>query len=202
MVFVIRGSTPVGDGRGKFTVDIQLVDLSLDRHLLLRLSRDELGFDGSDQPSADRVERSRKVRSVHLPGLAIRFVVYVFTPVAEGGRLARCGELVQLFGGCACEVDKPWGSKFVVWAQESCSRLLCVSHPIVKVEAFARWRDSSAAERRMVEGEGFAQGIQLGFGSHGVAPLKGPDYVYPSCRRASNPYRHNQLNDCACSPES
>ena len=93
-------------------IDIQLVDLSPDRHCILRLSQDELTFNGLDQARADRVELGGEVRCVHLLGFAVRLVVYILVPAAEGGGLACRGELIQLFRGCRCEVNKPYESKF------------------------------------------------------------------------------------------
>jgi hypothetical protein len=98
-------------GRSKLTVDVQLVDFSLDRHRLLCLSRDELGFDGLDQARADRVELDGKVRNIHLHGFAVRLVVYVLLSTTESGGLTLRDELVQLFRGCRREVDKPLESK-------------------------------------------------------------------------------------------
>jgi len=92
-------------GKVKLTIDVQLVDFSLDRPLLLCLSRDELAFDGSDQTSTDRVELGVKFRSVHLPSLAVRLVIYVLFSIAEGGRLTCCGELIELFKNAFCDVN-------------------------------------------------------------------------------------------------
>jgi len=154
-------------GKVKLTIDVQLVDFSLDRPLILRLSRNELAFEGSDQTSTDRVELGVKFRSVHLPSLAVRLVIYVLFSIAEGGRLTCCGELVELLRGCGREVDKSREYKFLPQYQETFWCLLWVTSAIVKVEAFRCWRDGPATERRTVEGKGFAQSLQLGVGSHG-----------------------------------
>ena len=164
----------------KLTIDVQLVDFSLDRLRLLRLSRDKLAFDGLDQARADRVEFDGKVRSVHLPGFAVCFVVYVLFSATESGGLAGRDELIQLLRGCRREVNKPWESKFIVWSQGALIRLLWVASSIVKVETFRRRRDNSTAERGTVEEESLGQNLQLGFGSHGLrdALLKGSDHIY------------------------
>jgi len=94
-------------GGVKLTIDVQLVDFSPDRPLFLGLSWDELAFDGLDQASPDGVKLGVKVRSVHLPGLTVRLVVYIFFAIAEGGRFACCGELIQPLGSCGREVDEP-----------------------------------------------------------------------------------------------
>ena len=63
----------------------------------------------------------------------------------------------------------------MTWSQESRGHLLWVTPPIVEIEAFRWWRDGSATKGRAVEGEGFAQRLQLGVGSHGgfdFTPLK------------------------------
>ena len=99
-------------GGPRLAIDIQLVDLSPDRHCILRLSQDELTFNGLDQARADRVWLDGEVRCVHLPGFAIRLVVYILVPMAEGGGLACRSELIQLFRGCRYEVNKPYVSKF------------------------------------------------------------------------------------------
>jgi len=68
-------------------------------------------------------------------------------------------------------------------------RLLRVAVPIVKVETFGRWSDSSTAERRTVERESFAQRLQLEFGGHdglSVDPLRGQT-IYPVRQSASKP---------------
>jgi len=99
-------------GGPRLAIDIQLVDLSLDQHRILRLNRDELPFDGLDQAGADRVELGGEVGCVHLSSFAVRLVVYILVSAAECGGLACRGKLIQLFGGCRCEVNKPDESKF------------------------------------------------------------------------------------------
>ena len=105
--------------RVELTIDVQPVEFSFDRHRLLRLGRGELGFDGLDQARADGVEWGRKVLSVHLPGFTVRLVVHVLVSLTKCSGLARRDELIQLFRGWSCEVDKPWKSKITVWSQEA-----------------------------------------------------------------------------------
>jgi len=102
-----EGSTLINDRRAGLTVDVQLVHFGLDRHFLLLLSWDELTFDGPDQARVDGIEFDAKVGGVHLPGFAVRLVVYVLFSMTKCGGLACRGELIQLFRGCVCKIGEP-----------------------------------------------------------------------------------------------
>jgi len=177
-----EGSTFINDRRAGLTVDVQLVHFGLDRHFLLLLSWDELAFDGPDQARVDGIEFDAKVRRVHLPGFAVRLIVYVLLSVAKRGGLTCRGELIQFLRVCGCEVDESEEGEFTPSAHREIWRcLLWVASPVVKVETFRRWRDCSAAERRAVEEEGLAQSSQLGVSRHGSVEgiaLERLDHIY------------------------
>ena len=189
MAFGSEGSTRCGNERGEPTIYVQFVDLGLDRHRVLRLSRSELALDGLDQARTDWVELNGKVLSVHFPGLAVCLIIYILRSMAESGGLTCCSELVQLFRSRGREIDESWGSKLMMWSRGTRRHLLRVAVPIVKVETFGRRSDSSTTERRTVERESCPQSLQLGFSHHdglSVDPLGGQT-IYPVYQHASQP---------------
>jgi len=94
-----------GSARTKVTINVELVQLSPDA-LILRPTLEQLVLDGSHQAGTDEVELDDEIRSIHFDRLAVRFVVNVLFSAAKGGGLARCGEVVEIFGSHRGEIDE------------------------------------------------------------------------------------------------
>jgi hypothetical protein len=89
--------------RAKITVDIELIQFSLDVHVL-RLALKQLILDGSNQARTSDVELGGEIRGIHFYCLAVRFVVDVLTPAAKSGGIACSSEEVQSLRGRRGEI--------------------------------------------------------------------------------------------------
>jgi len=68
---------------------------------------EQLILDGFNYTGTREVKLDGEIRSIHFCCLAVRFVVDVLVSATEGGRGARCGQEVQIFGRRRRKIDEP-----------------------------------------------------------------------------------------------
>jgi len=83
--------------RTRITVNVELAQLSPNVHFF-RFTLKQLILDCSHQTGTCEIELDGEVRSIHFDRLAVRFVANALVPATERGRIARCGEEVQISG--------------------------------------------------------------------------------------------------------
>ena len=82
-----------GGGAERSTIDVQLVDLWNDRHVL-HLAPREITLDSFNETRGNGIKLNRKIGGIHLQGFAIGFIIHVLIPTAKGCRVACRGKLV------------------------------------------------------------------------------------------------------------
>jgi len=94
-IFVCMGATRsdkamLGYTRTKVT-NVKFVQLGPDV-LIFHPTLEQLVLDRPHQARTRKVELDDEIGSIHLDGLAVRFVMDVLIPATECGGIARCGE--------------------------------------------------------------------------------------------------------------
>lgn len=91
--------------RARITVNVELVQLSLDPFVLL-LTVKQLALDGSNQIRACEIEVNGKIGGIHFDGLAVTFIIYIFVPAAKSGGVTLFGQKVEIVRSRRGEIDE------------------------------------------------------------------------------------------------
>ena len=81
----------LGYARTKVTINVKFVQFGPDV-LIFHPTLEQLVLNCPHQARTRKVELDDEIGSIHLDGLAVRFVMDVLIPATECGGIARCGE--------------------------------------------------------------------------------------------------------------
>ena len=81
-------------GAQTVTIDVELIDLGPDRHLLRLPTLEQVLLDGLDHAGQSGIKLDREVRAIHLEGFTIGFIIHVLISAAERRWIACYGQLI------------------------------------------------------------------------------------------------------------